>query len=247
MPLIVGAGICGLMAAGQLVERGASVMLLDKGRRVGGRLATRRIEAGCADHGAQFFTARAARFQQYVNRWLEQTLVFRWSTGWSDGSLVTGTVGDGHPRYAVRSGMNALPKHLAAEHTAQGVEILTSVRVASVAQMAASWVVTADDGRAWRSRSLILTPPAPQSRTLLDAGGVELAPHERRALGGHHLRTLPLCHAAGGRLRLAACARRRPASTRPNLMDRRQPAQRHLAGSDSADTAWLSRMERRPL
>lgn len=48
--------------------------------------------------------------------------------------------------------------------------------------MAASWVVTADDGRAWRSRSLILTPPAPQSLTLLDAGGVELAPHERRAL-----------------------------------------------------------------
>lgn len=180
--LIVGAGICGLMAAGQLVERGASVMLLDKGRGVGGRLATRRIEAGCADHGAQFFTARAARFQQYVNHWLEQTLVFRWSTGWSDGSLVTGSIGDGHPRYAVRSGMNALPKHLAAEHTAKGAEILTGVRVASVAQMAASWVVTADDGRAWRSRSLILTPPAPQSLTLLDAGGVELAPHERRAL-----------------------------------------------------------------
>lgn len=56
--VIVGAGICGLMAAGQLVERGASVLLLDKGRTVGGRLATRRIEAGCADHGAQFFTAR---------------------------------------------------------------------------------------------------------------------------------------------------------------------------------------------
>ena len=99
-------------------------MVLDKGRGVGGRLATRRIEAGCADHGAQFFTVRAARFQQYVNRWLEQTLVFRWSTGWSDGSLDTDISGDGHPRYAVRSGMNALPKYLAAEHTTQGVQDL---------------------------------------------------------------------------------------------------------------------------
>lgn len=78
--------------------------------------------------------------------------------------------------------MNALPKHLAAKHTTQGAEILTSVRVASVAHMAAGWVVTADDGRTWHSRSLILTPPAPQSRNLLDAGGVELTPRERSAL-----------------------------------------------------------------
>lgn len=180
--LIVGAGICGLMAAGQLVAHGARVMVLDKGRSVGGRLATRRIEAGRADHGAQFFTARRERFQQFVNHWMEQNLIFRWSTGWSDGSLAAGTIGDGHPRYAVHSGMSALPKHLAAEYGTQGAQVLTSVKVVSLTQVAASWVVTADDGRAWRSRSLILTPPAPQSLTFLDAGGVELAPHERRAL-----------------------------------------------------------------
>lgn len=180
--MIVGAGVCGLMAAGQLVDTGASVLLLDKGRAVGGRLATRRIGAGRADHGAQFLTARAARFQQFVARWLEQNLVFRWSSGWSDGSLAAGAVGDGHPRYAVQSGMNALPKRLAAEHGTKGAEILTGVRVASAAQLEQKWVVTADDGRAWQGRSLILTPPAPQSLTLLGTGGVELPPSERRAL-----------------------------------------------------------------
>lgn len=180
--LIVGAGICGLMAAGQLVDHGASVLLLDKGRGVGGRLATRRIAGGRADHGAQFFTVRAARFQQFVTRWLDQNLVFRWSDGWSDGSLVTGAVGDGHPRYAVQSGMNALPKQLAAEYGTKGVEILTEVRVTSAAQLGQSWVVTADDGRVWQGRSLILTPPAPQSLNLLGAGSVVLDAQARQAL-----------------------------------------------------------------
>jgi renalase len=180
--LIVGAGICGLMAAGQLLDHGASVMILDKGRGVGGRLATRRIGAGRADHGAQFFTVRSAHFQEFVNRWLEQNLVFRWSTGWSEGSLATATGGDGHPRYAVHSGMNALPKHLAALHRAKGADVLTGVKVTSAAHTEDAWVVTAEDGRTWHSRSLVLTPPAPQSLGILDAGGVELAASDRQAL-----------------------------------------------------------------
>ena len=180
--LIVGAGICGLMTAGQLLDQGSSVMVLDKGRSVGGRLATRRLGAGSADHGAQFFTVRTARFQAFVDRWLEQNLVFRWSTGWSDGSLAAGAVGDGHPRYAVRSGMNALPKHLAALHRAKGAEILTGAKVASAAHTEATWVVTTDDGQVWYSRSLVLTPPVPQSLGILDAGGVKLAANERQAL-----------------------------------------------------------------
>ncbi len=180
--LIVGAGICGLMAAGQLLHQGARVMMLDKGRGVGGRLATRRVGAGRADHGAQFFTVRSAPFQEFVTRWLEQKLIFRWSTGWSDGSLATETMGDGHPRYAVQSGMNALPKHLANLHMTKGAEILTGVKVTSAAPTDEMWVVTAEDGRAWRSRSLVLTPPAPQALGILDAGGVKIAPQDRQAL-----------------------------------------------------------------
>jgi renalase len=180
--LIVGAGICGLMAAGQLLAHGARVMILDKGRGVGGRLATRRIGAGCADHGAQFFTVRSTRFQEFVNRWLDQNLVFRWSTGWSDGSLAAETADGGHPRYAVQGGMNALPKHLATLHRAKGAEILTGVKVTSAAITDEVWVVTAEDGQAWHGRSLMLTPPAPQSLGLLDAGGVRLAAEDRQAL-----------------------------------------------------------------
>ena len=128
-------------------------------------------ERASADHGAQFFTVRSAPFQEFVDSWLEQNLVFRWSTGWSDGSLATKSTGDGHPRYAVQSGMNALPKHLAALHMTKDAEILTGVKVASAAHTDELWVVTARTGRAWRSRSLVLTPPAPQSLGIMDAGG----------------------------------------------------------------------------
>ena len=54
--LIIGAGLSGLSAAQTLVRSGRSVLVVDKGRGVGGRLATRRIGDATLDHGAQFFT-----------------------------------------------------------------------------------------------------------------------------------------------------------------------------------------------
>ena len=41
--VVVGAGIAGLTAARSLVESGAGVIVVDKSRGVGGRMATRRI------------------------------------------------------------------------------------------------------------------------------------------------------------------------------------------------------------
>jgi len=60
--LVIGAGISGLLCATQLQAAGLSTLVLDKGRGVGGRMATRRIGDTTFDHGAQFFTVRDARF-----------------------------------------------------------------------------------------------------------------------------------------------------------------------------------------
>ncbi|MEC7173995.1 MAG: FAD-dependent oxidoreductase, partial [Actinomycetota bacterium] len=57
--VIVGAGISGLITARRLADAGVSTMVFDKGRSVGGRLATRRIGEARLDHGAQFMTARS--------------------------------------------------------------------------------------------------------------------------------------------------------------------------------------------
>lgn len=67
--LVVGARLTGLMASRTLQEQGLGVTLIDKGRSVGGRLATRRLGPGRADHGAQFFTVRRLEFQIWVDHW----------------------------------------------------------------------------------------------------------------------------------------------------------------------------------
>ena len=72
--VIVGAGICGLVAGRRLADSDADVVLVDKGRSVGGRLATRRIGDATVDHGAQFFTVRTPAFQRQVDDWVDRGL-----------------------------------------------------------------------------------------------------------------------------------------------------------------------------
>lgn len=49
---VVGAGVAGLSCACDLAAAGWEVVVLDKGRRVGGRTSTRRVDGEAFDHGA---------------------------------------------------------------------------------------------------------------------------------------------------------------------------------------------------
>ena len=51
--LIIGAGIAGLAAGRMAQQAGLKVMIIDKGRRVGGRVSTRRIDGFVFNHGAR--------------------------------------------------------------------------------------------------------------------------------------------------------------------------------------------------
>ena len=175
--LIVGAGLSGLMAANALREQGHSVHVIDRGRSVGGRLATRRVgENGLADHGAQFFTVRTSTLQRFVDRWRAHDLVYVWGTGWSDGSLKR-TIGDGHPRYVVRGGMNKLAKHLA-----QGLSLSIDRLISDIRQQAHGWRLFDSDGNAYQGKGLIMTPPMPETLALLTASGVHLKADDDAAL-----------------------------------------------------------------
>jgi renalase len=175
--LIVGAGLSGLMAATVLRRAGQQVVLLDKGRSVGGRLATRRVGEGVADHGAQFFTVRDEQFQNFVNDWIvNEDLVYVWSHGWSDGSTADNPQ-DGYPRYGVRGGMNALAKHLAI-----GLDIRLDVQIERVAYHNDEWTAQTADGDNYHAKALLLTPPVPQSLKLLENGGAALTAGDIAAL-----------------------------------------------------------------
>lgn len=181
---IIGAGMTGLMLATHLRRGGdaRSILLLDKGRSVGGRLATRRVGGGRADHGAQFFTVRDDRFESYVREWLDLELVYLWARGWSQGST-DGSKADGNPRYAVRAGMNSLAKYLAAQLTADSaVAIQTGVRIKAVHARQQQWQIDDETGMVATSGALVLTAPVPQALDLLAAGDVRLDENAADAL-----------------------------------------------------------------
>jgi renalase len=79
---IIGAGMAGLSCANVLADSGWTVTLFDKGRRPGGRMASRKIETAHGpatfDFGAQYFTVRDAGFAAEVARWEEAGMAARW-------------------------------------------------------------------------------------------------------------------------------------------------------------------------
>jgi renalase len=60
--IIVGAGMAGLACARRLADTGHAPVVLDKGRGIGGRVATRRVGDLQFDHGAQYVNADGAGF-----------------------------------------------------------------------------------------------------------------------------------------------------------------------------------------
>lgn len=176
--VIIGAGLSGIMAARTLVQQGHQVTVLDKGKGVGGRMATRRLSQGLADTGAQFFTARTPEFQAQIDQWIHQDLVAIWGYGWSDGSLKR-TVQDGHPRYVAKQGMNSLMKDLAQELK----DVRVNIEVKSIEKAENGlWRVNDSNGDTHAADILLLTAPVPQSVALLNAGGVTLSAADKGVL-----------------------------------------------------------------
>jgi renalase len=178
--LIVGAGLAGLTAARQLKAQGRSVLVLDKGRGVGGRLATRRIELAdgrqaICDHGAQFFTVRSPRFAALVAEWVEAGVAAVWTQGFPSGSSYFQP--DGHPRYRGQPAMTAVAKYLA-----RGLTIELNTQVKAVRRQPDRWQLTAADDTVYEARALLLTPPLPQTVALLGDNMALLPPDLARMI-----------------------------------------------------------------
>ncbi len=176
--IIVGAGVCGLIAGTILQEHAVDFLILDKDKQVGGRLATLEIEGGLADTGAQFFSVRDNRFSPYVEQWKAAGLIYQWSNGWSDGSLKR-TLPDKHPRYAVKGGMRRLAQYLA-ESLGDRVRVNASVYLLTPTDN--GWTLEDGAENIYHGRAVLLTAPVPQALTLLYESGVPVAEVDRREL-----------------------------------------------------------------
>ena len=178
--VVIGAGIAGLMAAERLTAHGRRVLVLDKSRGVGGRMATRRLGGAVCDHGAQFFTQRTRGFHDVLEHAIRDETVVEWCRGFSrDGSIGEDgpAVGDGHPRYRGARGMTDLPKWLAARLVMPdaAVEVRTGTKATAVAACGGLVQVTIEgqDGavEVVEAAGCVLTAPMPQTLDLLAAGG----------------------------------------------------------------------------
>jgi len=175
---VIGAGISGLIAARTLQDHGLPVVVLEKSRGVGGRMATRRMAEPTGlsfDHGAQYFTARDPRFIQYVDSWIEQGVVGRWPGGEESVGQGVVVLRDGTAtaresaveRFVGIPSMNAVCKHLA-----QGLEIRPQTLVEAVRAGAEQpgWTLLGENGDVLLDcQQLVVSAPAAQAANLLDA------------------------------------------------------------------------------
>jgi renalase len=165
--LIIGAGMSGLVAARRLMERGGlEVTVIDKGRGVGGRLATRRIPTpdgreGKADHGAQYITANKAEFAALIEELRNNNILQEWRTTSGEESA--------SPRYYAPKGMTDIAKYLA-----NGVNVRLAERVVRLELTHKGWTAYTDKDASIHADMLLITSPIPQTMMMLETLGSEV-------------------------------------------------------------------------
>lgn len=149
--VIIGSGIAGLSCARTLAAAGLAPVVLDKGRGIGGRVATRRVGAMQFDHGAQYVTAQNPGFAALLSELHTGGALAEWP---DDGDRA---------RYVGRPGMSALAKLLGG-----GLDIRQGVHVKGITQIGDGWALQLGDS-VLQTRRVVLTVPAPQVAGLLGA------------------------------------------------------------------------------
>ncbi|MEL6400538.1 MAG: FAD-dependent oxidoreductase [Cyanobacteria bacterium J06607_6] len=167
---VVGAGLAGLICARRLQQAGYAVIVLEKSRGLGGRMATRRIDGSPLDHGARYVQPQSEPLRALTQHWLDQQLLTPWQPHTysldRSGQLQSDRLAS--PCYVAPAGMSALGKALAT-----GLTVHRQQRVTAIApERDATWTITTtrtDDGATvtHHAKSLVLAIPAPQIADLL--------------------------------------------------------------------------------
>lgn len=160
--LIIGAGISGIAAACNMRSRGMTVAILEKGRGVGGRMATRRMNGAILDHGAQFFTSREGYFANELTGLIDMEAAISWHDN-----------GYGVMRYRGIPGMTGIAKHLAQE-----VDIRKQHLVTHVSWERDHWMVQCDNGSELAARTVLSTAPMPQAIALINSSQLNVDPSQ---------------------------------------------------------------------
>ncbi|NJR48559.1 MAG: NAD(P)-binding protein [Leptolyngbyaceae cyanobacterium CSU_1_3] len=164
---VVGAGMAGLTCAQQLHQAGYSVVVVEKSRGLGGRLATRRLQGTHADHGVCYLKPKDDRFQSFTQTLIDRSILQIWT------DTIHELDPDGHlhkpahrsPRYASPTGFSAIGKFLAT-----GLTLLQNQRVETIQGVDRHWQLQIENTPAsLTAEAVIVAIPAPQAVTILES------------------------------------------------------------------------------
>ncbi|MBT8078151.1 MAG: FAD-dependent oxidoreductase [Gammaproteobacteria bacterium] len=162
---VIGAGLSGLVVARRLSEL-ADVVVFEKSRGVGGRMATRYAGDYEFDHGAQFFTARTPEFRAFLQPLIADGVVATWPAEFvefdHDRQAASRTWGDDSPHFVGAPRMNSIGKYLSA-----GVSVTLKTAVAGVRRKDDGWELV-DESQTVLGRFdwVVITAPPSQTAVL---------------------------------------------------------------------------------
>lgn len=158
--------MAGLSAARILVKKGYEVVVLDKGRGVGGRMSTRTINDAKADHGAQYFSVKTPEFQELISELQSENIVAEWTIPQR-----------ANVRYVGGKGMNTIPKRLA-----QNLNVVVTEKVILISENK----VKTESGNVYPFDNLIVTIPIPQITDLLNQSQIKISNQDQSVFESIH-------------------------------------------------------------
>lgn len=154
--IIIGAGISGLVTAQRLKSIGHQVLILEKSKGLGGRIATRRDGECAYDHGAQFYKLKPGQTHQLDEYWTGNNVSHTWFER------------DGIKYKCSANGLTSLVKSIAEKS-----EIVFSEKVIQIkenlspAKEEKHIELICDSGQIYLARHCFITSPLPQTREIL--------------------------------------------------------------------------------
>lgn len=155
--VILGSGMAGLAAARHASARGLRLAIVDKGRRIGGRVSTRRADGFSFNHGAQFLTARQGDFVTACDGAVAAGALQPWQVA-------------GRDAYCGAPTMRDFPAFLGS-----GTDVRQDVEVTSIEQHDGLVALHDSKGGTVTARQAVITAPAPQAERLLSTAAPSLS------------------------------------------------------------------------
>lgn len=171
--VIIGAGLTGLTCAQKLRQKGYRIIILDKSRGVGGRVATRRINDIPIDHGLPFLEIQGKQTEELIQKLCQNEILQAWT-----GKIYDFNAQKYFPptdRYIATQGMTAIAKYLATD-----LEIQKQSRVIAIAPTPTqTWELIYDCNQTsdrLYAKAVVIAIPAPQALTLLESLSADISP-----------------------------------------------------------------------